>query len=249
MTAAEGPSRPVLGLAPSRLCYGARRVTAGSSCTDVSESELMLMPGGVERWRPPPRALDPWLVLRLTGYRRPEAVTPVIAAAARRVAARADRLAAPVAYLRVVRVEGTGENGAHLAEGVRFSGRGVGALLSRCPLAVAFALTIGPALETEVAGLGDEREPLDAYLLDTAGWAALEVAARELRQALRVRLRGGRITHRLAPGYLDWPIEEQARLLALLDEEPPLVRLSPFGVLAPFKSITGLFGVRPPGVL
>jgi hypothetical protein len=113
-------------------------------------------------------------------------------------------------------------------------------------LAVAFVLSLGPALEAEAAALGERRELLEAFLLDTAGWAALEVAVRALRLDLAARARagGGRLTHRLAPGYRDWPLAEQPRLLALLDGPDPPARLSSHGVLIPFKSLTGLFGVR-----
>jgi hypothetical protein len=128
-----------------------------------------------------------------------------------------------------------------------FSGQAPARLVADCPLAAIFALTLGPRLEAEVATHAERRELLEAYLLDTAGWAAIEAAVRSLRHGLRARGRrdGWRVTHRLAPGYADWPLAEQATLLGVLGETRGLVRLSEHGVLIPFKSITGLFGLQP----
>lgn len=204
------------------------------------------VPEGVEVWTPSRLSIDPWLVLRLTGYRRRDEVVPPIWEAAVGVAARAETLATPRAALRAVRVAAAGPDGVQLAEGARFSGGSVGRLLAGCPLAIVFALTLGPALGREVAALGDRRELLEAHLLDTAGWAALEVAIRALRLDLRasVRDRGWRLTHRLGPGHRDWPIGEHAVLLGLLGDIGGLVGLSSHGLLVPFKSITGVFGIH-----
>jgi hypothetical protein len=204
-------------------------------------------PGTVECWRPAPLAIDPWTVLRLCRYRSRAAVEPVIAETARRVAADAEALAEPAAVLRAFRVEGRAAGGVRLAGGPVLSGAGVARLLDGCPLAVLFALTLGPGLEAEVAGFTERREPLEAFLLDTAGWAAIEASVRALRQDLggRARARGWRVTHRLAPGYGDWPLAEQAALVDALGDTGGIVSLSAHGVLVPFKSVTGVFGLAP----
>jgi hypothetical protein len=198
-----------------------------------------LAPGSVTPWAPGRLAIDPWTILRLSRYKRRDAVAPAIWETARRMAARAEALAVPRALLAGVRAD---------AAERRFSGRAVASLLAGCPLVVAFVLTLGPRLEDEVAALAERRELLESFLLDTAGWGAIEAAVRALRLDLRARLgpAGWRVTHRLAPGYADWPIEEQAALLDLFADASPPARLSAHGVLVPFKSITGLFGLTPP---
>jgi hypothetical protein len=203
-----------------------------------------LEPGRVEPWRPAPFRIDPELVLRLARYRPRDSVPPAIREAAIEMAARADALATTQALVRPLRVVAAGVEGARLETGPAFSGRVVGRLLDGCPLAVVFVLTLGPALEAEVTALGDRRDLLEAYLLDTAGWAGIELAARALRLHVAARAPGRRPTPRLGPGHGDWPIEEQPALVALFDDAPPLVRLSAHGVLVPFKSISGVFGLR-----
>jgi hypothetical protein len=184
-------------------------------------------------------------VLRLARYRRRDDVAPAIWETAQAMAARADALVEPVARLAPVRVRAAGAAGVVLGEDTPFTGRAVGRLLAGCPLAVAFALTLGPRLEAEVAALAERRLLLESYLLDTAGWATIERAVRALRLDLRARLApaGWRPTHRLAPGYADWPLDEQSALLGLLAGHEAPVRLSEHGVLVPFKSITGVFGI------
>jgi hypothetical protein len=208
---------------------------------------LPLLPGLVERWRPPLLAIDPWTVLRLARYRRRDEVAPAIWETARSMAARAETLIEPVALFSTVGVSARQPDAVRLATGSVFSGRVVATLLAGCPVAAAFALTLGPRLETEVTALANRRELLESFLLDVAGWAAIEGAVRALRLDLRRRLQpaGWCISHRLAPGYRDWPLEEQPVLLGLLGETGGLVALSEHGVLVPFKSITGLFGLAP----
>ena len=212
---------------------------------DAAASAVPLEPGAVEPWQRSSLAIDPWLILRLSRYRRRDAVPPAIWEGARMMASRAEALVSPRALVRVARVAGAGPEGVALAEGATFSGRAVGRLLAGCPLAVAFVLTLGPSLEAETAGLADRRELLEAFLLDTAGWAAIEVAIRALRLdlAARARTQGQRLTHRLGPGHQDWPLDEQAALVRLLDPAGALARVTEHGVLVPLKSISGLFGI------
>ncbi|MGH7319123.1 MAG: hypothetical protein ACRELA_05795 [Candidatus Rokuibacteriota bacterium] len=201
----------------------------------------------IERWRPVSAPIDPWLTLRLCRYRRRETVPAPIWEAARAMAARADALVSVQTLIRLTRVAVARPDSVRLAAGAVFSGRAIGALLGGCPLAVAFVLTLGPRLEAEATALAERRDLLEAFLLETAGWAALETAVRALRLDLvaRARSRHWRVTHRLAPGYLDWPIEEQRALMGLFGDADGLVRLSEHGVLVPMKSVTGVFGLAP----
>lgn len=215
----------------------------GAANSDVSSGQPA--PGQVHRWQPAPFSIDPWTVLRLSRYRHRAEVAPPIWTAARDMAARAETLVEPRALFTVAGVATADAEGVRLSEGPAFSGRGIGRLLTGCSHAVAFVLTIGPALDAQVGDLADRRAHLEAFLLDTAGWAAIEATVRALRADLRARslLSGGRVTHRLGPGYLDWPLREQRPLLDLLGDTRELVRLSEHGVLVPLKSISGMFGL------
>jgi hypothetical protein len=207
---------------------------------------VQLRPGRIESWRPARVAIDPWTVLRLARYRRRDDAPPAVWEATRAMAARAETLAAPAARLRLVGIGGVGPARAALTEGPAFSGHAVARHLGDAPEAVAFVLTLGPALETEIAALGQRQDLLEAYLLDLAGWAGIEAAVRSLRRDLVAAFPRARVSHRLGPGHRDWPLTEQGALLSLLDGTDAPVHLSEHGVLIPFKSISGLFALRPP---
>jgi len=207
---------------------------------------VQLRPGRVEPWRPARVAIDPWTILRLARYRRPEDVPAPVWDATRAMATRAEELTTPTARLRLVRIKAVEPARVALAEGPRFSGRAIERHLAGARRAVAFILTLGPTLEAEVAALGERQEPLEAYLLDLAGWAGLEATVRALRRDLVAALPGTTVSHRLGPGHRDWPLTEQRDLMSLFEDGAAVpVRLSEHGVLVPFKSISGLFALRP----
>jgi len=226
----------------------ARDVTAPWPSAPDTQAGLPLEIGIARPWTPPSAlSVDPWMVLRLSRFRDRQAVPPAIWDATRAMVAHAATLAEPRALFRPTRIARIGDDRVRLDGGSVFTGQAISRLLEGCPLAVPFVLTLGPRLEAEVAALGSRRDLLEAFLLDTAGWATIEVAVRALRLhlAARVHTVGWRVTHRLAPGYQDWPLEEQRELLGALGDGRDLVRLSPHGVLVPLKSITGCFGVAP----
>jgi hypothetical protein len=206
---------------------------------------VRLLPDHILPWRPDRLVIDPWTVMRLARYKRRDAAPAAVWEATRAMAARAGELAAPAAWLRLVRVAAVTDTRVVLRKGPAFSGHAVARHLAGAREALLFVLTLGPALEAEVIALGERQELLEAYLLDLAGWAGLEAAVRALRQDVMAALPGARVSHRLGPGHRDWPLEEQAALLSLFPDEHAPVRLSEHGVLVPFKSISGIFGVRP----
>jgi len=217
--------------------------TRPDAVSDSLPLDLSLRPDAAVSWAPAPLCVDSWTVLRMSRYRRREEVVPPIWEAARAMTARAADLAEPRALLRLVRVAPLGADRVRLAGGPIFTGRAPAALLAGCPTAVAFVLTLGPRLEAESGALAARRELLEAFLLETAGWATIEAAVRALRQNLRAR--GGHVTHRLGPGHRDWPVGDQRALVDLLAPPADLVRLSDDGLLVPFKSVSGVFGLGP----
>jgi hypothetical protein len=227
-----------IAVPPARGCrYRPRAIHA-------NVGTVQLRPDRVVAWRPERLVIDPWTVLRLARYRRRHDAPAPVWDATRAIAARAGALAAPAAALRLVRVAPVVSTQVCLAEGPRFSGHAVARHLSGARRAVAFILTLGPALEAEIVALGEHHELLEAYLLDLAGWAGIEAAVRALRRDLVAALPGARVSHRLGPGHRDWPLADQRELMRLFGEDAVPVQLSEHGVLIPLKSISGLFAVR-----
>jgi len=103
-----------------------------------------------------------------------------------------------------------------------------------------FVLTIGGALEEEARACTDI---LEQYYLDSIGDAALASVRSYFEESLRSRYALSTLSS-MSPGSLeDWSIENQERLFSILgDVEGAIgVRLEKSLVMAPFKSISGIY--------
>ncbi|MBI2460649.1 MAG: hypothetical protein HYV61_03900 [Candidatus Rokubacteria bacterium] len=201
------------------------------------------------RLEPRPGRISPRLILRLQRYRDLSQVPPPIVEVAEAMARLAERLVEPRALVLPVPIAAVEAEEVRLADGPTFHSRALASMLRSSEQAVLFLLTLGPRLEAEVSARSEAKELLEAVLLDTAGWVAIEGGVRALRAHLREcwRAAGRGVTHRLAPGYLDWPLAEQALLFRRFGGANDLVRLTGSGVMVPLKSISGLYGVFPLG--
>jgi hypothetical protein len=200
----------------------------------------------VRRWAPPPLAISAELILRLQKYRDPERAPRPIRETAELVATEASSLVSPEAVLwrgPVRDVDRSG--GVTLGGDCRLHSRALAQLLSRSAEAYVLVLTIGPAVEERARAMLDAQMLLEGFLMDTAAWAALLPLGRNVRRHLRdvERMAGRTVTHRLAPGYLDWPVAEQPILLSVFGDQPLPVRVTDSAWMLPVKSISGVFGV------
>ncbi len=192
--------------------------------------------------------VPPELILRLHKYRNLAAVPPVVRQAAEDVAAEATRLITPAAVIWRGPVTKTEPSGVvQLAEAHHFRSRTLARLLSRSAEALVLVLTVGAAVEERAMEMLSDNLLMEGVLMDTAGWAALEVLARSLRHDLTAaeRCRGQKLTHRTAPGFSDWGLEEQVALFRVFGSAPLPVRLNEAACMLPRKSISGVFGVVP----
>lgn len=190
----------------------------------------------------------PDLILRLQKYKRLDAVPAPVTQAAQAMAGLAEELIEPQARLwrgPVRRVDPTGT--ILLADGAQFQSRALARLLRGAKEAILFLLTIGPKLETRTQELIRQEQFLEALLLDTAGWAAIDVVAKFLRGRLSAEVKGQgfRLTHRMGPGYADWGLEEQRILFSAFGKGTLPVRLTEACIMLPRKSLSGLFGLIP----
>jgi hypothetical protein len=202
----------------------------------------------VWRWAPEPAPVSADLILRLQRYRDPAGAPEAIREAAAAAALEASRLVAPRAVVwrgPLTKVEPSGA--ITLADAHRFHSRLLARVLAAAVEAYVAVLTLGEALEARVDELFADHSPLEGLLLETAGWAEIMLLARRLRRRLLDDERpGGRaVTHRVGPGYGDWPLEEQAALLRVFGDVPLPVTLNAACCMLPRKSISAVFGVVP----
>jgi hypothetical protein len=189
------------------------------------------------------------LVLRLQKYRDPGRVPPAVRRIIEAMAAEATRLAALEAVVwrgAVTAVDPLGEvtlDGRH-----RFHSRTLARLLGRSTEAMVFVMTVGPAIEERAQALLEAKLYVEALLVDTAAWAAIELGKQELRRRLldAERARGRSLTARLGPGHSDWAVDEQAALFGVFGGTPLPVTVNESACMLPRKSISGIFGVVAP---
>ena len=193
--------------------------------------------------------VDP--LLRMQGYRDLARVRPRIRDIAAKAAGLARSVAAPEAYYRRVGIETCTPEVLELASGagggVSFHSARFAKVFAGCGEVVAFVLTLGPAFDAESERLTAADEIVEALFLEMAGWLAVEQATRALALHVSDPVRDARLglTRRLGPGYVDWPLDEQTGLFALLEAAPLPVRLMESCAMIPKKSRSGLYGLRP----
>ena len=202
--------------------------------------------GHVRRWTPEAPEVSASLILRLQRYRDLSQVPDAVRVAAEEIAREARRLATPEAAIWRGPVTSVAADGAVILGGDhRFHSRALARLLCGSREAYVVVLTVGAGIEERVREMLEAQCFLEGFLMDTAAWAALVVLARDLRRSLlaeeRAASRG--VTHRLAPGFLDWPVADQAGLLRVFGEAPLPVQVTEFAWLVPVKSISGVLGV------
>jgi hypothetical protein len=207
----------------------------------------ILRPMAAEEFVPPAPRLRVAPILRSQRYGNLSQVSPVIRGVAEEMATLAEKLAhAHVMFLRR-RIERMTPDTLTIGNGPTFHGRCFDTHLPTADEVVCFVLTIGPSLEKRVSELAEDDELLEALFLDTAGWLAIEDAARAFRAHLTARIRAEslHLSPRLGPGYLDWSLTEQAEFFSLFAGHRLDVVLSDHCVMTPKKSISGLFGLLP----
>lgn len=212
----------------------------------MSVGEAPPRPAALRRWALEPPALSAELILRLQKYRDMARVPRAIREAAEAVAAEASRLARPEAVLwrgPVSRVDPSGA--VTLADVHCFHSGALARLLAPATEAYVVLLTLGDTLDERVRAMFEEQLLLEGLLMDTAGWAAIELVVREVRRRLieQERPAGRSVTHRLGPGHRDWPVAEQAALLRVFGEMPLPVSLNDSACMLPRKSISAVYGV------
>jgi hypothetical protein len=211
----------------------------------------------VSSFLPAPPVVHHERILRIQGYSDFTRVRPAIVKAAQASAALAPELAAPrVAFRRVPIVSLAGDE-LRLEHDIRLHCAAFAGVLAGCTEAVVFVLTLGPKIDARVVALTETGDLLDALLLETAAWLAIEDATRQFRGHLREQAaqRGRRITSRMGPGYsyrlgdttCTWSLEEHPALFAAFGGARLPVHLMESCAMQPKMSRSGLIGIGPRG--
>ena len=131
-----------------------------------------------------------------------------------------------------------------LETGDLFHGAHMVKLLTACGHATLLACTIGPKLEAEVERLQKAGELTAAFALEmTGGWMADYMADRvDERVEHEIKRAGYGRTMRFSPGYGDWTLDNQPRVLQLAEAERIGIALTETNIMIPRKSVSAVIG-------
>jgi hypothetical protein len=215
----------------------ARPIEAGRPAT--------FSPSGIE--------IEPGPLQRVLGNRTGSPVRPQVLATARAMAALAVTASAPRVAYRRVRIATCTPEGLALSTGTRFRGSTFAARLADCDEVALFVLSLGGRFDSTQKNLAAADKTLEAYMLEIAGWLAIEEATRLFRRHLQAEAEREALalTRRMAPGYttrveglkVEWPLEDQEALFSLFDESAPARLLEGSCAMTPKMSRSGLFGL------
>jgi len=159
------------------------------------------------------------------------------------VVAEAEELLTPAFSWRTYPVVQVGEGEITLAgTDLTVSGPRMVRRLAGAEHLTALAVTCGPALEEAAAVAFARGEYARGAILDAAGSAAAEALADEVNDsvAAEARARGYCLLPRVSPGYADWDLAVQPRLLEAAGAEGLGISLSAALLLIPRKSVTAV---------
>jgi hypothetical protein len=116
--------------------------------------------------------------------------------------------------------------------------------------AVLVAVSAGPEIEREAQALWQDGRPDEYFFLEVFGSAVVEHLVTMVGASLCAWADGQRmaVLPHYSPGYPEWPIDEQPRLLDLINRTrrhmlPVPIEVLESGMLRPKKSLLAVFGV------
>jgi 5-methyltetrahydrofolate--homocysteine methyltransferase len=124
-----------------------------------------------------------------------------------------------------------------------FEGEDVRRHLSGCEYAYAVCVTLGAAVDRLIRS-SQVSDMAKAVVIDAMASAAVENAAAQVDGLIADENAGKFLTWRFSPGYGDYPLSVQDRLLSILDAPRKIgLCVNSNSLLTPTKSVTAVLGV------
>lgn len=142
-------------------------------------------------------------------------------------------------------IDHTDKSGVTLTNGLTLQSRKMAWTLKNAFSLIVFIATVGKKIDREIESLMDGGALTHGYIADALGSGAVESLADRFHtdMAKMAAKNNQYIGLRFSPGYCDWPVTEQQKLFSLLDSVAIGVKLADTCLMAPRKSISGVFGI------
>ena len=197
------------------------------------------------------KSFDTGKVFRLLGAKEGRRISPSSMRRVDMMAEDVEGMLKPQLSYRILKLISAERGSIRLADGTRFKSPKISKTLANSDSVCCFLATVGPLVDMEIDHLMKQRRYADAYVLDALGSMSAENVVEQFYQRMSKRQadKQGGVTLRFSPGYCDWPIQQQHELFALFENSnTPEIDLSDSCLMSPRKSVSGLFGLLPPGV-
>ncbi len=138
------------------------------------------------------------------------------------------------------------EGGTLTLEGdIKLKSTKISKTLGKCERITFFLATIGDRVDDIINTSLKEKKLSDAYIYDAIGSAAVEATVEDFQNRMesKVKEEDQSTTLRFSPGYCDWKISEQEKVFSVLKNEMIDVDLNESYLMAPRKSVSGVFGI------
>lgn len=208
-------------------------------------------------WHPPLEPVRADGVLRVQGYRRPELVKPKVRKAVEAATEKANALLELEVRFARAAVAGVDRGRIALPNGARLECPAFDQYFDGIVAVVAYVLSTGAAIDFSVQECVAREELLDAVILESAAWLAIEAGTRRFASLLGALAAhdGLKPTMRMGPGYsykvggerVTFALDQQRALFSLFDGVHLPVELLDSSVMRPKLSRSGLFGLAPVG--
>ncbi len=129
-----------------------------------------------------------------------------------------------------------------ILKNITLKGKAIAKAMAKAEEIALFVDTIGPALEAEVNRLYQKDEYTKATILDTIGSVAADEGA-EYLNSLIVKKAKKESTPRFSPGYGDWDLSIQKRLLEVTQASKIGVTCNEAFFMIPRKSVSAVIGL------
>jgi hypothetical protein len=117
----------------------------------------------------------------------------------------------------------------------------IAAIMNKGKYFAIFAVSAGEEFESYLRSSSEASDVLDNYILHAIGNWMVEKAEHLLEIKLEEEMKGMPHTQRFSPGYCQWPLADQGKIVTLLDH-PCGIRLTDYYFMIPAKSVTGIIG-------
>ena len=195
------------------------------------------------------KSFDADKVLRLLGAKQGRRISSAALRRIDQLSEKIEGMLEPQLCFRLLKIAQVNRGGIRLADGTCFKSPKLAKALAKADAVCCFLATVGS--DMKVQDLMQRQRYADAYVLDAIGSMSAENVVEQFyqRMAKRQTEENGAVTLRFSPGYCDWPIQEQRPLFRLFAQSDlPDMVLSDSCLMSPRKSVSGLFGLLPPGV-